>query len=151
MPAAGLPIALEIVDETRVVETEGLLPRIGRHVAAISRQRLLRDAQRLAVGDGAGHSRLHELQRVPLDRRVHLPGGDDRVADHLPFRRLRVEDTLEEDALARELDADEPRQAQIGGAGNEALLAGRQVEIRAGLGEHAIHYAEELTAAADGE
>src|ERR1700735_5084534 len=57
MPAAGLPIALEIVDETRVVETEGLLPRIGRHVAAISRQRLLRDAQRLAGGGGAGHSR----------------------------------------------------------------------------------------------
>src|ERR1700728_3652814 len=36
---AGLPVLLEIVDEPRIVEAQTLLARIGRHVAAVDRQR----------------------------------------------------------------------------------------------------------------
>ena len=49
------------------------------------------------------------------------------------------------------LDACQARQPQVGGAGNEAFLAGRQIEVGAGLGDHAVHDTEQLTAAADGE
>ena len=91
------------------------------------------------------------MQRVPFDRGIHFLGGDHLVADHSPFRCVGVEHALEEDGVARELDADEARQPQIGGAGDVPLLAGRQVEVRAALGNDAVHDAEKLAAAADGE
>ena len=67
------------------------------------------------------------------------------------LRSVRMKDALEEDALSSELAANQPREAQIGGAGNEALFAGREVEIGAGFRQHAIRDAEKLAAAADGE
>src|ERR1700677_2049479 len=58
---------------------------------------------------------------------------------------------LEKNTVARELDTDEPRQTQIGRARNESFLAGRKVEVGTGFRKHAIHDAQELTTAADGE
>ena len=69
----------------------------------------------------------------------------------MPSGRVGHEAALEEDALARRLNADQARQPQGGGARDEAFLAGRQVEVGAGLGDHAVHHAQELAAAADGE
>src|SRR3984885_13283913 len=150
-PLIRFPAVFEIVDQLLIVEAAALLARVGGHVAAEDRQRLFGDAQRLAVTDRAHHAGADELRSIGLDRRIHAGGGNDFVADAAAFRRIGMEDAFVEDALARKLAAHEPREAQVGGTGDEAFLAGGQTEISPLLGEHAVHDAKKLATAADGK
>src|SRR5262249_6386165 len=132
-------------------EAQALLAAVGRHVAAIDRQRLLADAQSLAVAHRAGDAGAHHLGAVALDRFVHAIARDDLVADHPALDRLGSELALEEDSLTRELDAAQAGQARVGGSRYEPSLARGQVERGAGLGDPPIHAAQERAAAADRE
>src|ERR1700722_2360563 len=148
-PAARLPAMFQIVDQLWIVETKSLLTRICRNVAAINRQRLLADAQRLAIAHGACEPGAYHLRRVGLDRVVHLLVSNGLVADHLAFRRVGHEFALEKNALARKLDADKAGEAKVGASRNEALFAGRKIKVAAVHRHNAVHHAQELTAAAD--
>ncbi len=53
------------------------------------------------------------------------------------------------DRLAGDAIAGEARQPQIGGARDDALLAGRQREVGAALGDHVVAHQEDLAVAAD--
>src|SRR5262247_3402902 len=59
--------------------------------------------------------------------------------------------TLVLDRLPRDAVTGEARQAHVGRARNDALLARRQGQERAALGEHVIHHQQELAVAADGK
>src|ERR1700722_2709037 len=71
-PAARLPAMFQIVDQLWIVETKSLLTRICRNVAAINRQRLLADAQRLAIAPRASAPRASHLRPVGLPSRAPL-------------------------------------------------------------------------------
>ena len=68
-----------------------------------------------------------------------------------PFRRVAIEAAAVEDGLARDAVAGEAPQPQIGGPGNDALLARRQRHIGIARRKHIIERQQELAAAADGE
>ena len=81
---------------------------------------------------------------------MHLFIRDRLVADHLALRHIRHELAFEENALPRELNADEARQTQRAAAGNKSFLAGCEIEVTTVDGDDTVHDTQELTAAADG-
>src|SRR5207237_10709201 len=73
------------------------------------------------------------------------------VAEQAPLLARGWERPIEEDGLSAGAFADDPGQAQVGAAGDDPLLARRQVEVRAALRDHAVHDEEPLAGTADGE
>src|SRR4029078_8414416 len=71
--------------------------------------------------------------------------------EHPALAAVGGEVAIEEDRLAGRALADEPREAEVRGPGNDPLLARRKVEVGAGLRDHAIHHEQDLARAADRE
>src|SRR6476646_10524624 len=90
-PLAGIPVALEVVDQRGAVEAAGLLPRIAAHVAAEEVERLLSLAQRLAVGHEARRAGADDLRGSAADRLVHLARRQNHVRELEPAGAVRRE------------------------------------------------------------
>jgi hypothetical protein len=121
-------VLLEVVDERRAELAERLLAGVGGHVLAEQVERLLPHAHRGAVGGGVDEARARESIDPAVDRRVDLPRLDDLVADQIRVGVARRPFAAGQDRLASGTVAHEPREPQIGGAGDDPLLARRQVQ-----------------------
>ncbi len=82
---------------------------------------------------------------------VDFRGRDHFVADEAALGAVAVEAALHQDRLAREALAGEAREAQIGGAGDDALLARRQGHVGIARRHDVVHGEQHLAAAADRE
>src|SRR5262245_20241790 len=129
----------------------GLLARVDRKISAAHVERLLGHAKRPPISCRAHHPGTGESPDHPFECRVHLAGLDDLVADQAAFRAVAFEPPVVLDRLPRDAVAGEARQAHVGGARNNALLARGQGQERAALGEHVVHHQQELAVAADGK
>src|SRR5262245_61405071 len=121
-----VPVPLEIGDEGRAETAIGLVARIGAGIAAEEIERLLPDAERAPVADGADRARIGEPLDYAIDGRVHGVARRDLVADQTAVRAVADELALVLNRLARNTVAGEARHAQIREARDDALLAGRQ-------------------------
>ena len=130
-----VPIALEIVDQSRAEMAIGLLARIDRHVAPEEVERLGADAEGATIGDRADGAGRRQAGDDPVDRRLHCGCGGDFVADQPSFGTVAGKPALILDELPGEPIADEARQAQIRSAGNDAFFARRQRHIGVGRRE----------------
>jgi hypothetical protein len=142
-------VILEVVDERRAELAERLLAGVGGHVLAEQVERLFPDAHRGAVRGGVDEARAREGVDPAFDRRVDLVGLHDLVADQIRVGLARRPFAAGQDRLASGAVAHEPRQAQVGGAGDDPLLARRQVQARATDRDHVVHDVEQLARAAD--
>src|SRR4029077_9027765 len=122
LPIPGVPIALEVGDERRAEVTIGLLARVNGGIAAKEIERLLTNSEGAAVADGADGPGACEPRDNAVKRRIHFGGGRDLVADQTAFGAVTGQSALVKNGLARNAIAGEPRQAQIGEAGNDSLL-----------------------------
>src|SRR6185369_9891637 len=94
-PAAlRVPVALEIGDQRRAEVAVGLLARVDREVGAERVERLLGDAKRAPVSGRTHHAGTGQPLHHPLDRRVHLAGFDDLIADQAALRAAAFDPAL---------------------------------------------------------
>src|SRR4029077_3750451 len=80
-----VPVAFEVGDQRWAEVTIGLLARVDRSVATKQIERLLADSEGATVADGADCSGACKPIDDAVDRRVHLGGRRDLVADHAPL------------------------------------------------------------------
>ena len=111
--------------------------------------RLLPGAQRAPVG-----GRVHQAgvgQRVDPRRQrpVHLARLHHLVAQQRGVRLARRPLPAGQDRLAGGAVPDEPGQPQVGGAGDDPFLAGRQEQPRPADGDHVVHDVQQLAGPAD--
>src|SRR3954447_18307085 len=101
LAALRVPVALEIGDQRRAEVTVGLLARIDREIGAEHVERLLGDAECAPVSGRAHDARAGQPLHHPLDRRVHLAGLDDLIADQAAIRAIAFDPALILNRLAR--------------------------------------------------
>src|SRR3954452_17229063 len=138
------PVLLEVADQRRAEVAPRLLAGVDAHVLPEDLERLLPDPQRAPVGDARHRARGRERARARLDRGVHLARLDDLVR-----QLLGGELAPREDRLARAPVADEARQPQVRGAGDDALVARRERAAAAALADDVVGAQQELAAATD--
>src|SRR6516165_5782401 len=148
-PVLCVPEPLQVLDQRRAEMTLGLLAGIDRAIAAEHVERLLRDPERAPIADRADGAGAGEPGDDALDRLVHLIGLCDLIADQAPLEAVADKLALILDRLAGDAVAGEARQAQIGGARHDPLLARRQRQVGVLRGEDEIHGEQDLTVAAD--
>src|SRR5262249_15326299 len=83
------------------------------------------------------------------DRGVDTLGWNDLVDERPSVRAVCRDRGVEVDRATSCTLADELRQPEVGDAGNDALLAGRQAHPRALLRDDVVHHEQELKAATD--
>ena len=81
--------------------------------------------------------------------RVHLARLDDLVDQQIGVGLAGRPFAAGDDRLAGGAIADRARQAEVGGAGDDPLLAGGQVQARAAHGDHVVDDVQQLARAAD--
>jgi hypothetical protein len=111
----------------------------------------LRDAEGAPVRRRADHAGTGKPGHHALNRRVHIAGGDDLVADQPPLRAVALQPPLVLDRLPCDAVADEARQPHVGRARNDALLARGKRHERTLLGQNIVDRQENLAVTADGE
>src|SRR5580704_10603962 len=121
-----IPLALEIGDERGTEMAIGLVASVSGKIHPECVERLLPDAQRAAVRGGADRAGAGQAGYDAIERRVHGGGRRDLVADQAALRAVADELALVLDGLAGDAVTGEARQAQVGGARNDAFLARRQ-------------------------
>src|SRR5690349_15176536 len=131
--------------------TIGLLAGIDRHVAAEEIERLLGDTEGTAVAGGAHQAGAGKSLDDTIDRGVNFARRCDLVTDEPPLRTVTLEPPAVHNKLAREAIADEPREPQVRGAGDDALLARGQGEIGVSRGHHIVSGQQILATATDRE
>src|SRR3989442_6075340 len=151
-PAAlRIPVPFEVFDQRRAEVAVGLLERVQGEIAPEQIERLLRNAESAPVRAGADHARTGQPLHDALDRAVHVASRDHLVADQPPLGAVALEPALGHDRLARNAVPGEARQAQVGRAGDDALLAGGQAHECVLRREHVVHDEQVLAVPADGE
>src|SRR6185437_1633533 len=151
LPVLGVPVPFEIRNQRGAEMALRLLARIDGAVAAEQIERLLGDAKRTAIADGADRARVGEAGDDPVDRRVHPARWYDLVADHAAFRAVAFEAAFVLNQLPRDTVADEADEPQIGQARDDAFLARGQRHVGVGRRQHVIDGQQRLAMATDGE
>src|SRR5438128_5925522 len=146
----GVPVPLQVVDQSRAVQAPGLLDRIRGEVAAKHIKWLVRGAQRAPVGDQAGGARGRQLTSQLQDLSLDPVGTHHTIGQEPSGGRLGLELQVHEDRLLGQGRGHGSGEAYVGAAGDDALLPRRQVEEGAALGHHRIHDEEPLAGSADG-
>ena len=117
----GAPVLLEVADQRRAEVADRLLAAVRRHVLAEDVERLLADPQRAPVGDAADRARRWRGRAARRSIAASIsPGATISSASS-----SGCELAAGEDRLARAAVADEARQAQVRGAGDDPLVARR--------------------------
>ena len=147
-----VPVLFEVAHERGAEMAVGLLAAERGHVLPEDVERLCPDPQRAPVPGGVHEPRARQRLDAPGDRRVHLVGRlDHLVAEQVAVRRPRLELEAGEDRLPRQPVSHRPRQPQVGRAGEDPLLACREVEPRTARRDHVVDRVQDLAGAADRE
>ena len=133
------------------VEAARLVAGVAAHVAPERVERLLGLAQGAAVGDEALGPALRSSAAARSIASSIASGAHDLVGDQPALRAVGGNARLKKIAWRASPLADEAGQPQVRAAGDDALLAGGEVEVRPALGDDAVHDEQPLAGAADGE
>src|SRR6185437_15136943 len=144
-----IPVLLEIANQRGAEVAVGLLARERGHVLAEDVERLLPDADPAAVGGGRDEPGRGQRLHARFDGRVHVGRVHHLVDHHVALGGPRLELAAGEDRLPSQPVAHEPRQPQGRRARDDPLLARRQEQPRAALGDHVVDHVQELAGAAD--
>src|ERR1700730_14401914 len=129
----------------------GLFASVYGHIAAKQVERLLGDAESAPVANGTHHTGIGQSADRALDCIVHCSRCDDFVADRSPLRTIARDSPFVLDRLTGDAVAGESWEPEVGGSGNDTLLAGWQGQVGVALRNHIVAYQQHLTVTPDGE
>ena len=149
--SAAFQCSLEVPHQRGTEVAVGLLAGVDRHVLRGRGRAAPPDPQRAAVGGGVDQAGVGQRVDPRLDRGLHLLRLDHLVARAARRRRRRPSTRARRGSPGARAGRPRTRQPQVGGAGDDPLLAGRQVQPRAAHGDHVVHHVQQLAGAADRE